>query len=135
MLRTSVGSQVYNRHQLNSYIQSITKVAVKMVGYFYHSRNYLIHPSMFYLYKNHIRPKIEYCYSIDIFMASVQPSYILQFHLYNWDPPYYIHKFKSSSFFLISNDKKGVLIGQLLHKNHYFVGHNPERLLPWSLQS
>lgn len=76
MLRTSVGSQVYNRRHLNSYIQSITKVAGKMIGYFYHSRNYLV-PAMFYLYKNHIRPKIEYCDSIDIFMASVQPRYIL----------------------------------------------------------
>lgn len=44
-----------------SYIRSIAKDADKIAGSLYHSSKYLTSPAVVYIYKSHIKPKMEYC--------------------------------------------------------------------------
>lgn len=68
---TSIGSQIYFRLQVKTYIQSIAKEAGKMVSSFSHSRKFLAPFAMLYLYKCQIR-FIQFYGRDDIF-STLQP--------------------------------------------------------------
>ena len=47
--------------KLIAYILAVAADTGKMVGSFYRFSKYLTPPTLLYLYKNRIRPKMEYC--------------------------------------------------------------------------